>query len=141
MPLEVMRRLAGDRASDTLRRSILHGGIGCLLDDGLRDLRVRVAALLQRAACECIDACRCCQLSSKSLALPLYSLAVEIRQNIRRLQSSLCILYSSTASSTACTNIFSSFPAIYEYIYYLCVCVSLSIHIYILRERDSARER
>ena len=45
MPLEVMRRLAGDRASDTLRRRILHGGIGRLLDDGLRDLRVSVPAL------------------------------------------------------------------------------------------------
>ena len=50
MPLEVMRRLAGDRASDTLRRRIVHGGIGGLLDDGLRDLGVRVTALVQRAA-------------------------------------------------------------------------------------------
>ena len=32
MPLEVMRRLAGDRARDTLRRRILHRGIGRLLD-------------------------------------------------------------------------------------------------------------
>jgi hypothetical protein len=35
---EVMRRPAGDRASDTLRRRILHRGIGCLLDEALRDL-------------------------------------------------------------------------------------------------------
>jgi hypothetical protein len=53
MTLEVTRRLAGDRASDT----ILHGGIGRLLDDALRDLGVRVTALVQRAACECSDAC------------------------------------------------------------------------------------
>ncbi len=30
---EVMRRLAGNRARDTLRRRILHGGIGRFLDD------------------------------------------------------------------------------------------------------------
>ncbi len=101
MPLEVMRRLAGDRASETWRRSILHGGIGRLLDDGLRDLGVRVTALVQRAAYECSDACRCCQLPANALALPLYSLVVELRQNIHALQSSLCILYSSTASTTA----------------------------------------
>jgi hypothetical protein len=88
MPLEVMRRLAGDRASDTLRRRrILHGGIGRLLDDGLRDLGVRVTALVQRAACECSDACRCCQLPANALcaasiycgsgALPEYTEAPE----------------------------------------------------------------
>ncbi len=36
-------------------RRILHGGLGRLLDDGLRDLGVRVTALVQRAACECSD--------------------------------------------------------------------------------------
>jgi hypothetical protein len=81
MTLEVMRRLAGDRAGDTLRRRILHGGIGRLLDDGLRDLDVRVTALVQRAACECSDACRCCQLPANALALPLDILVVELRQN------------------------------------------------------------
>jgi hypothetical protein len=68
MPLEVMRRLPGDRASDTLRRSMLHGGIGRLLNDGLRDLGVRVTALVQRAAREYSDACRCCQLPADALA-------------------------------------------------------------------------
>jgi hypothetical protein len=73
-PLEVMRRLAGDRASDTLWRRILHGGIGRLLDDGLRDLGVRVTALVQRGACECSDACRCCQLPVNALcAASIYS--------------------------------------------------------------------
>jgi hypothetical protein len=56
MPLEVMSKPA-------LRRRI---------DDGLRDLRVRVTALVQRAACECSDACRCCQLPGTALALPMY---------------------------------------------------------------------
>ncbi len=46
MPLEVMRRLAGDRASDTFRWSIRHGGISRLFDDGLRDLGVRVTVSL-----------------------------------------------------------------------------------------------
>jgi hypothetical protein len=87
MSLEMMRRLAGDRASDTLRRSILHGGIGRLLDDGLRDLGVRVPALVQRAACECSDACRCCQLPANALALPLDIVVVQIRQNIHTLRS------------------------------------------------------
>jgi hypothetical protein len=67
MPLEVMRRLAGDRASDTLRRRILHGGTGRLLDDGLRALGVRVTELVQRDACECSDACRCCQLPANRM--------------------------------------------------------------------------
>ncbi len=87
MPLEVIRRLAGDRASDTLRRRLLHGGIGLLLDDGLRDLGVRVTALVQRAACECSDACRCCE-PANALALPLSILVVELRQNIDRLLKS-----------------------------------------------------
>jgi hypothetical protein len=68
MPLEVMRWLAGDRASDTLRLSILHGGGGRVLDDGLRDLGVRVTALVQRTACECSDASRCCKLPADVLA-------------------------------------------------------------------------
>ncbi len=66
MPLEVMRRLTG--------RS---------LDDGLRTLGVRVTVLVQRAACECSDACRCCQLPANALALPLDSLVVQLRQNIQ----------------------------------------------------------
>jgi hypothetical protein len=41
-----MSSLPGHRASDTLRRSILHRRIGRLLDDALRDLRVRVTALM-----------------------------------------------------------------------------------------------
>jgi hypothetical protein len=70
MPLDVMRRLAGDRASDTLRRSILHGGIGHLLDDGLRDLGVRVTALVQRAACECSDGMHAAVASCLPMPLP-----------------------------------------------------------------------
>ncbi len=69
MLLEVMRKPA-------LRRRI---------DDGLRDLRVRVTALVQRAACECSDACRCCQLPATALALPLDILVVELWQDIHRL--------------------------------------------------------
>ena len=79
MSLEVMRRLAGDRASDTLRRRIVHGGIGRVLDDGLRDLGVRVTALVQRAACDCRDACRCCELPANALALPLHVLVLPLR--------------------------------------------------------------
>ena len=60
-------------------------GIGRLLDDGLRDLGVRVTALVQRAACECSDAWRCCQLPANALALPLDILVVELRQDIHRL--------------------------------------------------------
>ncbi len=37
MSLEVMRRLAGDRVWHTLRRRILHRGIGRFLDDVQRD--------------------------------------------------------------------------------------------------------
>ena len=45
-----------------------------VLDDGLRDLGVRVTALVQRAACECSDACRFCQLPANALsAASIYS--------------------------------------------------------------------
>jgi hypothetical protein len=47
-----MSSLSGDRVRDTL---FLHGGIGCLFNDGLRDLGVRVTALVQRASYECCD--------------------------------------------------------------------------------------
>jgi hypothetical protein len=68
MPLELRSSLPGHRASHTLRRSILlHRRIGLLLDDGLRDLGVRMTALVQRGACECSDACRCCQLPATAL--------------------------------------------------------------------------
>ncbi len=56
-----------DGVSDTLRRRVLHGGTGRSLDDGLRALGVRVTALVQRAACECSDACQCCQLPANAL--------------------------------------------------------------------------
>ncbi len=56
-----------DGASDTLRWRVLHGGTGRSLDDGLRALRVMVTALVQRAACECSDACQCCQLPANAL--------------------------------------------------------------------------
>jgi hypothetical protein len=36
-------------------------------DDGLRDLGVRVTAVVQRGACECSDAWRCCQLPATAL--------------------------------------------------------------------------
>ena len=36
---------------------------------GLRDVGVRVTALVQRAACECSDACRCCQLPANALCV------------------------------------------------------------------------
>jgi hypothetical protein len=85
---EVMRRLTGDRASDTWQRRILHGGIRRLLDDGLRDLVVRVTALVQRAACECSDTWRCCELPANALALPLDIWVMELRQNIYSLLKS-----------------------------------------------------
>ena len=88
-----------------------------LLDDGLRDLGVRVTDLVQRAACECSDACWCCELPANALVLPLYILVVELRQNIHTLRSSLCILYSSTAYTTACTT-FSPRLLLYIDIYY-----------------------
>ena len=118
MPLELMSSLPGHRASDTLWRSILHRRIGRLLDDALRDLGVRVTVLVQRAACECSDACRCCERPANALALPLYILVVELRQNIHRLRSRQCILHFCTASTTAFTNLFSSFTSIYRYMYY-----------------------
>jgi hypothetical protein len=168
MPLEVMRRLAGDRASDTLRRRILHGGTGRLfvalllysssqifffcallvfyscftpldIDDSLRALGVRVTALVQRGACECSDACRFCQLSASSLALPLDSLVLELRQNIHVLRRSLCILYSSTRPPPRpprCSPLLLLYIcvcAIYEYIYYLYIFM----HIYILLHIDA----
>jgi len=86
MPLEVMSSLAGDRARDTFRRRILHGGIGRLLDDAQRDLGVRVTALVQRAACECRDAWRCCELPANVLALTVCIL-VELHQIIYRQQA------------------------------------------------------
>jgi hypothetical protein len=79
MPLGVMSSLPGHRASDTLRRRRLYGGIGRLLDDGLRALGVRVTALVQRGACECSDAWWCCQLPATALALPLDILVVQLR--------------------------------------------------------------
>ena len=94
MPLEVMRRLAGDGASDTLRWRVLHGGTGRSLDDGLRALGVRVTALVQRAACECSDACQCCQLPANALCATSIYAGIQLLRNIHRLRSSLCILYS-----------------------------------------------
>ena len=38
-----------------------------ILDDGLRDLGVMKTALVQRGACECSDACRCCELPGTAL--------------------------------------------------------------------------
>jgi hypothetical protein len=56
------------------RAEAISGGVGRLLDDGLRDLGVRVTALVQRAACECSDAWRCCQLPANALcAVSRYS--------------------------------------------------------------------
>jgi hypothetical protein len=49
------------------------------IDDGLRDVGVRVTVLVQRAACECSDAWRCCQLPDNALALPLDILVVQLR--------------------------------------------------------------
>ena len=136
MPLEVMSSLPGHRASDTLRRSILHRRIGRLLDDGLRDLRVSVTALVQRGACECSDACRCCQLPANALALPLRSLVVELRQNIHALRSSLCILHSLTAYTTASTNLFSSFTSIYMYLYHFRKHIYIYTHTYIYTHKS-----
>ncbi len=89
--------------------------------DGLRDLGVRVTALVQRAACECSDACRCCQLPANALALALNILVVELRQNIHTLRSCLCILYSSTASTASfvCVCVWGGV--------YVCVCVCIYI--------------
>ncbi len=105
----------GDRASDTLRRSILDGGIGRLL--------------VQKGACQCSDACRCCQLPANALALSLDSLVVELRQNIHTLRSSLCILYSSTVS----TSVHQPFLLVYFYIYvYVCVYIhTCYIYVYV----------
>ena len=64
-------------------RRILHRGIGRLLDDAQRDLGVSVTALVQRAACECSDACLCCELRVNALALPVYIL-VELHQIMYR---------------------------------------------------------
>jgi hypothetical protein len=84
---------------------------------------VRASALVQRATYECSDAWRCCQLPVKALALSLYILVVELRQNIRRLRislcNSLCILYCCTVCTTACMNLFCTFTSIYIYIFYL----------------------
>jgi hypothetical protein len=44
-----------------------------------------------------------------AFALPLDIVVVELRQDVLALRCCLCILYSSTASSTASTNLFSSF--------------------------------
>jgi hypothetical protein len=71
MALGLMSSLPGHRASHTLRRSMLQSRIGRLLHNGLRDLlhdlRVRVTAVLQRGACECSDACCCCELPATAL--------------------------------------------------------------------------
>ncbi len=47
-----------------------------------------MTALVQRAACECRGACRCCELPADALALPLDILVVELGQNIHRLLKS-----------------------------------------------------
>ena len=65
---------------EVLWRRILRG-IGRLLDDTQRDLGVIVTALVERAVCECTDACRVCELPGNALALSVYIL-VEIHQKI-----------------------------------------------------------
>jgi hypothetical protein len=65
----------------TLELRRIHRGIGLVLDDTQRDMGVNVTALVQRAVYECTDACRCCELSGNTLALPVYIL-VEIHQKI-----------------------------------------------------------
>ena len=109
---------------------MLHRGIGRLLDDGLRDLGVSVTALVQRGACACSDACRCCQLPAHALALSLDRLVLLLRQHIHTLRRSLCFLYSCTASSTACTNLFTSFTSTYTYLYYLYKYLFIYIYIH-----------
>jgi hypothetical protein len=121
---------AGAPRERHIGRRILLRRIGRLLDDGLRDLGVRVTALVQRGACACSDACRCCQLPASALALPLDSLVVHLRQNIHALRSSLCILYSCTASTTACTKLFTSFTSIYTYTHFFFFSLSLSLSVY-----------
>ena len=97
-----------------------------LLDDGLRDLGVRVTDLVQRAASERSDACWCCELPANALLLPLYILVVELRQYIHTLRSGLCILYSCTVSTTAAPT-FSPLLLLHMYIYYVCVCVCVCV--------------
>jgi hypothetical protein len=127
MPLEVMSRLTGDRASDTLRRRILHRGIDCLLDDALSDLCVRVTALVQRAACKCSDACWCCELPANVLVMPFYILVVELRQNVHTLRNGLCILYSCTVSTTTPTLSLLLLLYICMYTTTVCVCVCVCV--------------
>ena len=132
MALEVMSSLPGHRASHTLRRSILHRRIGRLLDDGLRDLRVSVPALVHRGACACSEACRCCQLPAHALALPLDSLVLLLRQHIRTLRSSLCLLYSCTASSPRPPTL-AHLLLLYTRIYITCINIYVFIYIHIYK--------
>jgi hypothetical protein len=83
---------------------------------------------------------------SPAVQVPLHSLVLQLRQNIHTLRSSLCILYSSTASTTTSTNLFTSFTSRYvssslsfflSFFFSLSLSLSLYTCIYISTFSDS----